>query len=60
MSDLDYLCDELARYDIEIDAKMEGRFKRLFSLGYTAGEIARGINPKFVWNDERGRLDTDE
>jgi hypothetical protein len=60
MSDLDYLCDELARYDIEIDKKMESRIKRLFSLGYSAGEIAGGINPKFVWDDEHGRLDASE
>lgn len=60
MSDLDYLCDELARYDIEIDKQLEGRIKRLLTLGYSCAQIARGINPKFVWNDERGRLDTDE
>jgi hypothetical protein len=60
VADVDYLCDELSRYDIEIDDKMERRIKRLLSLGYSCADIARGINPKFVWDDTHGRLDTNE
>jgi DNA-binding CsgD family transcriptional regulator len=60
MSNLDYLCDELARYDIEIDNRLERRIKRLLTLGYSCAEIAKGINPKFVWDEDRGRLDAVE
>jgi hypothetical protein len=57
MAVLDYLCDELARYDIDVDNQLAGRIKRLITLGYSPDEIARGINSKFRWNDEHGRLD---
>jgi hypothetical protein len=57
---MDYLCDELSRYDIEIDDQMARRIKRLLSMGYSCSDIVRGIHPRFRWNDEHGRLDTNE
>jgi hypothetical protein len=57
---MDYLCDELSRYDIEIDDQMAKRIKRLLKIGYSCADIVKGINPKFVWDDTHGRLDTDE
>jgi hypothetical protein len=57
---MDYLCDELSRYDIEIDDQMAKRIKRLLGMGYSCADIVRGIHPRFRWNDEHGRLDTNE
>jgi hypothetical protein len=54
------LLDELARYDVELDNKRVSSIKRLFTLGYTAQQIASAINPRFVWNEEHGRLDARE
>jgi hypothetical protein len=54
MSTIDYLLDELARYDIEVDSEQE---KRMVSRGYSVHELASAFNHKFRWNEEHGRLD---
>jgi SOS response regulatory protein OraA/RecX len=57
MSTIDYLLDELARYDIEVDPEQEKRMRRMVSRGYSVQELASAFNHKFRWNEEHGRLD---
>jgi hypothetical protein len=57
---MDYLCDELSRYDIEIDDQMAKRIKRLLGMGYSCADIVSGIHPRVRWNVEHCRLDTNE
>lgn len=57
MATAEYLIDELARYDIEPNERV---IRRLLTIGYSAQEIASGINPKFIWNEVHGRLDVRE
>jgi hypothetical protein len=56
---LDFIEDELARYGIE-DGFMRARLSKLLNAGYTPEEIVRGIDYKFRWNDEHGRIDVAE
>jgi SOS response regulatory protein OraA/RecX len=57
MSTIDYLLDELARYNIEVDSEQEKRMRRMIGRGYSVHELASAFNHKFRWNEEHGRLD---